>query len=85
MFIDVEYYLENNASLTFHDFPLPAKLRNLDSTFTKTTFLKTAPVAFFSAQHSVLDLVTRVNHGIFSFPLINEIFIDVEHYLENNI
>ena len=38
---------------------------------------------FSSRQH--LGLITRVNNGIFSFPLTFKIFIDVEHYLENNI
>ena len=39
----------------------------------------------FSAQDSVHSFVTRVSDGIFSFPLIIEILINVEHYLENNI
>ena len=56
-----------------------------------TTFLQTVglPVwqssQFFSAQDSVHGFVTRVSDGIFSFPLITEILINVEHYLENNI
>ena len=84
MFIDVEYYLENNASLTFHDLPNPPQNFEI-----RTALLRKKPSwhlsHFFSVQHSVLHLVTRVNNGIFSFPLIIEIFIDVEHYLENNI
>ena len=39
---------------------------------------------FFSAQHSVYGFVTSLQNGIFSFPQIVEIFINVEHYLENN-
>ena len=57
--------------------------------FYKMALLETAPVwqssQFFPAKDATHGFVITLQNGIFLFLSSTEIFIDVEHYLENNI
>ena len=42
-------------------------------------------IVVFSARDSTHGFVTRLQNVFFPFPLIIKIFIDVNHYIENNV